>query len=297
MRFHWWLVVCLCWFVISTARSADTDKQPQNSESEDENNELDQSAGDRVETISSDIKFNSWNELYDYLKELEDEIASADEAQGEVDDEKPAIRLQLMTDGDALTLDDDGNDDNDQVVVQGTITEVIREVPAPDLSHKDEEEIEKEQPKKNKEKGRIMATEAEWNFMQDNLILQGQVFETLKNLASKDSQDDQLPKGKQQEMEIPEVDLTEDQLKGKEMYEKAKQITTLTKANRRAAHDLYQKAAELNYYPAREKVAWSQLLGSSTSLDFETARKTMEELSKLGRPDSQMVNNKYADKC
>ena len=297
MRFHWWLVVCLCWFVISTARSADTDKQPQNSESEDENNELDQSAGDRVETISSDIKFNSWNELYDYLKELEDEIASADEAQGEVDDEKPAIRLQLMTDGDALTLDDDGNDDNDQVVVQGTITEVIREVPAPDLSHKDEEEIEKEQPKKNKEKGRIMATEAEWNFMQDNLILQGQVFETLKNLASKDSQDDQLPKGKQQEMEIPEVDLTEDQLKGKEMYEKAKQITTLTKANRRAAHDLYQKASELNYYPAREKVAWSHLLGSSTSLDFETARKTMEELSKLGRPDSQMVNNKYADKC
>ena len=289
--------MCLCWFVISTARSADTDKQPQNSESEDENNELDQSAGDRVETISSDIKFNSWNELYDYLKELEDEIASADEAQGEVDDEKPAIRLQLMTDGDALTLDDDGNDDNDQVVVQGTITEVIREVPAPDLSHKDEEEIEKEQPKKNKEKGRIMATEAEWNFMQDNLILQGQVFETLKNLASKDSQDDQLPKGKQQEMEIPEVDLTEDQLKGKEMYEKAKQITTLTKANRRAAHDLYQKASELNYYPAREKVAWSHLLGSSTSLDFETARKTMEELSKLGRPDSQMVNNKYADKC
>ena len=289
--------MCLCWFVISTARSADTDKQPQNSESEDENNELDQSAGDRVETISSDIKFNSWNELYDYLKELEDEIASADEAQGEVDDEKPAIRLQLMTDGDALTLDDDGNDDNDQVVVQGTITEVIREVPAPDLSHKDEEEIEKEQPKKNKEKGRIMATDAEWNFMQDNLILQGQVFETLKNLASKDSQDDQLPKGKQQEMEIPEVDLTEDQLKGKEMYEKAKQITTLTKANRRAAHDLYQKAAELNYYPAREKVAWSHLLGSSTSLDFKTARKTMEELSKLGRPDSQMVNNKYADKC
>ena len=60
---------------------------------------------------------------------------------------------------------DDGNDDNDQVVVQGTITEVIREVPAPDLSHKDEEEIEKEQPKKNKEKGRIMATEAEWNFI------------------------------------------------------------------------------------------------------------------------------------
>ena len=44
----------------------------ENKQIEEETQEDTDAANERVETISADINFNSWSELYDYIKELEE---------------------------------------------------------------------------------------------------------------------------------------------------------------------------------------------------------------------------------
>lgn len=223
---------------------------------------------DKVETFSADINFNSWSELYDYLKEIEEATSETTE-----DAVEPAVQLQLMTDGDALTLDGENNEEGEPVIVHGTISDVIHEVPAPDLSQSkviigDEEDTQKSA------KSKIITTKADWTFIQH----------TLKTLDEKE-----MAIKSKLEDEVSDEELTEDEKKGKEIFEKGKQITTLTRANRKLAHNMFVEAAELGYIPAKERVAWSQLLGSNSLEELPIARKTFEELAELGKPDSQMV--------
>lgn len=223
---------------------------------------------DKVETFSADINFNSWSELYDYLKEIEEATSETTE-----DAVEPAVQLQLMTDGDALTLDGENNEEGEPVIVHGTISDVIHEVPAPDLSQSkviigDEEDTQKSA------KSKIITTKADWTFIQH----------TLKTLDEKE-----MAIKSKLEDEVSDEELTEDEKKGKEIFEKGKQITTLTRANRKLAHNMFVEAAELGYIPAKERVAWSQLLGSNSLEELPIARKTFEELAELGKPDSQMA--------
>lgn len=234
----------------------------------EENQDETEATTDRVETFSADINFNSWSELYDYLKEIEEATSENTE-----DAVESAVRLQLMTDGDALTLDGENNEEGEPVIVHGTISDVIHEVPAPDLSQSkvligDEEDAQKS------DKSKIITTKADWTFIQH----------TLKTLDEKETSVAPNP-----EDEAFDEDLTEEERKGKEIFEKGKQITTLTRANRKLAHNMFVEAAELGYIPAKERVAWSQLLGSNSLEELPIARKTFEELADLGKPDSQTV--------
>ena len=241
----------------------------------------DRSAADQIET-ASEIE---WNELQEYLEER---LAGVFQAEGNFD-ERPTIQLQFMADGDSsLSLEDDDSDqmndddnnsnNNNEVVVQGTISEI----PAPDSNGGEQ--------KDRAERDRIVATETDWTFIQDNLNLQGQGFSFLRTLTEAQTEDDATAAASSRP-EPPEEQLTEDEVKGKELYDKARQMTTLTRSNRQSAYNLYVRAAEFGYLPAKERVAWAKLLGSSTRMDLESARKTFQELSQLGRPDSQMVTH------
>ena len=235
---------------------------------------------ERVETISADINFNSWSELYDYIKELEEATTGQELEEGE--DRGATLRLELMTDGDALTLEGNNNNNNQQderegVVVHGTISDVIREVPAPDLSIKKEmligdEDVKAQEP----DRPQIVATEADWTFIQD----------TLKKI---DNQETILAKRAKDEAESMEEELTEEEKKGKEIFDKAKQMRASTRSNRKQAHNLYVEAAQHGYIPAKEKVAWFNLLSATTEEKLIEARKSFDELVPLGRSDSQMV--------
>lgn len=291
MRFkHCCVILAAAFLIVASAQDKYNNKRPSPSDAEEEetnsayqgeqteDDSLLSSDDERVETISADINFNSWSELYDYLKEIEE--ATKDEEPNE----ERSIRLELMTDGDAHTRESEERE-SDPVVVHGTIGEVIREVPAPDLS---QEEIvigeDGDEKGAKAARPRIVATEADWTFIQD----------TLKKLDNKDTV---LAKRAKMEEVMEDGELTEEEAKGKELYQKAKQITTLTKANRKQAHALFIEAANLGYIPAKEKVAWYQLLGSGSVEDLTAARKAFEELVPLGRPDSQMVINSTFLKC
>lgn len=242
--------------------------------------EADTSNDERVETISADINFNSWSELYDYIKELEEATTGQELEEGE--DRGDTLRLELMTDGDALTLEGNDNNNNQQderegVVVHGTISDVIREVPAPDLSIKKEmligdEDVKAQEP----DRPQIVATEADWTFIQD----------TLKKI---DNQETILAKRAKDEAESMEEELTEEEKKGKEIFDKAKQMRASTRSNRKQAHNLYVEAAQHGYIPAKEKVAWFNLLSATTEEKLIEARKSFDELVPLGRSDSQMA--------
>lgn len=273
MRFRYWIVAVALFAFVAANKEADdeeNDAQFENAAAKaPEEADVD---SDKVGTISADLKFNSWSELYDYLKEIEEAVA-ADEAE---DNEEGGIRLQLMTDGDALTLEGDNEEEREPVVVQPTIGDVIREVPAPDLTQQDILAGEEEEAPPKSDKPRIVATETDWTFIQD----------TLMKLDNKETS--QAKKAKY-EIDSADEELTEDEKKGKAIYDKAKQITTVNRANRFQARQMFQEAAELGYKPAREHMAWSQLLGSAKEEDLIAARKVFEELADLGRPDSQMV--------
>lgn len=273
MWFKYWIIaLAICSLVVAKEdgkRNEGTGTDDDNNV--EENQEESDPTTDRVETFSADINFNSWSELYDYLKEIEE--ATNEDIEETADS---GVRLQLMTDGDALTLEGDNNEEGDPVVVHGTIGDVIREVPAPDLSQSkvlvgDEEGVQKS------EKPQIITTKADWTFIQD----------TLKKLDEKEA----LATSKSKQLEEFDEELTENERKGKEIFEKGKQVTTLTRTNRKIAYNMFVEASELGYIPAKEQVAWSQLLGSNSIEDIPIARKTFEELSNLGKPDSQTVGS------
>lgn len=273
MWFRYWIIIfTICSLV--TAKEVDkpvveseTDSKVSN---EEENQDEVDPTTEKVETFSADINFNSWSELYDYLKEIEEATSEDDEETVE-----PGVRLQLMTDGDALTLEGDNNEEGDPVVVHGTISDVIQEVPAPDLSQ-NEVIIGDEDGAQKSDKPRIITTKADWTFIQH----------TLKKLDEKEA----LVTTKSKQDEESDEELTEDERKGKEIFEKSKQITTLTRANRKLVYNMFVEAAELGYIPAKEQVAWSQLLGSNSIEELPIAKKSFEELANIGRPDSQMVD-------
>jgi len=258
------ILIFLVLGVLATFAQQEVTKDAKNEQEEDDPDtspaiNLSPDEEERVETVSADINFNSWSELYDYLKEIEE--ATKEDELGE----ERTIKLELMADG-----DDAGEAAREPVVVHGTIGDVIREVPAPNLAEDGEERPRATRP-------RIVATEADWTFIQD----------TLKKLDNKETV--LSKRARQDAVEMDEGELSEEEAKGKELYEKAKQIPSLTRANRREAHKLFVEAAKLGYVPAKEKVAWFQLLSAGTQEDLEAARKAFDELVPLGRPDSQMV--------
>ena len=53
---------------------------------------------------------------------------------------------------------------------------------------------------------------------------------------------------------------------------------------------MFAEAAQHGYIPAKEKVAWYNILSSTTEEELIEARKAFEELVPLGRSDSQMVS-------
>ena len=278
MWLKFWIIVLVIGSLViaeegdKIAEETGSDIEATGDESQDES----EATTDRVETFSADINFNSWSELYDYLKEIEEATSENTE-----DAVESAVRLQLMTDGDALTLDGENNEEGEPVIVHGTISDVIHEVPSPDLSQSkvligDEEDAQKS------DKSKIITTKADWTFIQH----------TLKTLDEKETSVMPNP-----EDEALDEDLTEEERKGKEIFEKGKQITTLTRANRKLAHNMFVEAAELGYIPAKERVAWSQLLSSNSLEDLPIARKTFEELADLGKPDSQTVYIFFALPC
>ena len=274
MRLYYCLTLFVC---VSFVIAIEQDKKQKDHYDEEEDysenpDGLDLMTG-KVETVSPGLDFNSFSELYDYLKEAEESDNGAhDEDQI---DQAQNIRLVLMTDGDTLTLDSDSSEENTPTV-QGTIDEMTKESPELDLMQngvlvgEDEQLGDADQPK-------IMATEADWTFIQD----------TLKKLDQKESL---LAKLVNYETHDAEPELSENERRGKEIYEKAQQITTVTRTNKKLAHNLYLDAAQLGYIPAKEKVAWFQLLGSASLLELDAAKKSFEELMPYGQPETQMVN-------
>lgn len=272
MRFRYWIITAAFIALVSAKETSNSDDEndAKIERTAEETLEENESGQEKVGTISADLKFNSWRELYDYLKEIEEEVG-ADEGE----DVEGGIQLQLMTDGDALTLEGDNNEGDNPVIVEPTISDVIREVPAPDLTREELLAGDEEVPQKT-DKPRIVATETDWTFIQDTLM-------------KLDNKETTQAKRAKYETEPADQELTEDEKKGKAIYQKAKQITTVNRANRRQAYQMFSEAAELGYTPAREQVAWLQLLGSQKQDELMGARKVFEELAELGRPNSQMV--------
>jgi len=273
MRLYYCLALIVC---VSLVIATEPEKKPKELYDEEEEysenpESLDLMAG-KVETVSPSLDFNSFSELYDYLKEAEE---SDDGSQNEDHIEQTQnIRLVLMTDGDTITLDSDSNEENTPTV-QGTIDEMTKESPELDLMQNGVLVGEEDQPG-DPDQPRIMATEADWTFIQD----------TLKKLDQKESL---LAKLVKYETHDAEPELSENERKGREIYEKAQQITTATRTNKKLAHSLYLDAAQLGYIPAKEKVAWFQLLGSASFPELDEAKKSFEELIPHGQPETQMA--------
>jgi len=273
MRLYYCLALIVCVSLVIATEPGKKPKELYDEEEEySENPEsLDLMAG-KVETVSPSLDFNSFSELYDYLKEAEE---SDDGSQNEDHIEQTQnIRLVLMTDGDTITLDSDSNEENTPTV-QGTIDEMTKESPELDLMQNGVLVGEEDQPG-DPDQPRIMATEADWTFIQD----------TLKKLDQKESL---LAKLVKYETHDAEQELSENERKGREIYEKVQQITTATRTNKKLAHSLYLDAAQLGYIPAKEKVAWFQLLGSASFPELDEAKKSFEELIPHGQPETQMA--------
>lgn len=273
MRLYYWLAVFVCVSLV-TATEAEKEQEEDYEEKEEYSKHPEgvDLMEEKVETVSPGLDFNSFSELYNYLKEAEE----SDDGSHDEDhiDQAQNIRLVLMTDGDTLTLENDSNEENTPTV-QGTIDEMTKESPELDLMQNGVLVGEEDQPG-DADQPRIMATEADWTFIQD----------TLKKLDQKESL---LAKLVKYETHDEEPELSENERKGKEIYEKAQQITTSTRTNKKLAHSLYLDAAQLGYIPAKEKVAWFQLLGSSSLLELDEAKKSFEDLIPHGQPETQMA--------
>ena len=174
MRLYYWLAVFVCVSLV-TATEAEKEQEEDYEEKEEYSKHPEgvDLMEEKVETVSPGLDFNSFSELYDYLKEAEE----SDDGSHDEDhiDQAQNIRLVLMTDGDTLTLENDSNEENTPTV-QGTIDEMTKESPELDLMQNGVLVGEEDQPG-DADQPRIMATEADWTFIQD----------TLKKLDQKES--------------------------------------------------------------------------------------------------------------
>jgi len=275
MRYYYFVALCVCASVVIVSTSRDKEEQQNGHyEEKDEEEEVEDYLGmDKVETVGPGLDFNSFSELYDYLKEAEENdngIRSREDEDSA--DQTQKIRLVLMTDGDAL--DGNGNDEN-VPSVQGTINDVRKEASGIDLMKEgvilgDERQQQAAQPP------RIVTTESDWTFIQD----------TLKKLDQKESM---LAKLVKYEAHDTEPELSDEERRGKEIYESARQINLVTRSNKKMAHALYLEASKLGYIPAKEIIAWMQLLGSSSPHQLDAARKSFEALLPFAQPETQMA--------
>lgn len=90
--------------------------------------------------------------------------------------------------------------------------------------------------------------------------------------------------------EMPEAVQTKAELELERIYEAAMKILNRTRSDKTEGFAMLKQAAEKGHAKSRAKVAWAQLLGSYTEMDFEEAKKTFLELADDGLPDAHMVS-------
>lgn len=191
----------------------------------------DDSQEDAVGTGTEEIKINSWNELYKYLKEIQEEMAAV-ENEGEVGD-GAELRLEVVADG-------------ERAVLQGSIGDVVATAEAAAAAAGAGDDGQPRTVRCDREFGnilrflistialfRIEATEADWTFLQDNMVLQGRA-ESSSGLSESSPE----PSGAGR---VDEKQLTEDERLGKELYDKATRALGQTRSQRRAALDLFEQ--------------------------------------------------------
>lgn len=89
---------------------------------------------------------------------------------------------------------------------------------------------------------------------------------------------------------MPEAVQTKEEMELERIYEAAMKILNRTRSDKTEGFALLKQAADKGHAKSRAKVAWAQLLGSYTEMDFEQAKKTFVELAEDGLPDAHMVS-------
>lgn len=91
--------------------------------------------------------------------------------------------------------------------------------------------------------------------------------------------------------EVAEVVLTQTEIELDRIYEAAMKILNRTRSDKSEGFALLRKAAEKGHAKSRAKIAWAQLLGTYTDMNFDEAKQTFLELAEEGLPDAHMVSS------
>lgn len=91
--------------------------------------------------------------------------------------------------------------------------------------------------------------------------------------------------------EVPVLVQTQAELELERIYEAAMKILNRTRSDKTEGFALLKKAADKGHAKSRAKIAWAQLLGTHTEIDFDEAKTTFIELAEDGLPDAHMVSS------
>lgn len=91
--------------------------------------------------------------------------------------------------------------------------------------------------------------------------------------------------------DVPETVQTQEDLELEGIYEAAMKILNRTRSDKSEGFALLRQAADRGHAKSRAKIAWAQLLGSHTDMNFDEAKKTFVELAEDGLPDAHMVSS------
>ncbi|XP_023309351.2 protein sel-1 homolog 1 [Lucilia cuprina] len=116
-----------------------------------------------------------------------------------------------------------------------------------------------------------------------NKLLQLAIFERLWNeeMVRKKLQE-QIETIEAKREPVEAVDPTQEEIEAQSMYERAMEIFNGANPNKRVAHTLLRKAAEMKNSQARSTLAWLRIFEQETEYDLSYAAKEFEELAKEG---------------
>lgn len=114
----------------------------------------------------------------------------------------------------------------------------------------------------------------------------------LKNIIIDDEEDipeEQLPSPP----EIPERELTTEEIEGKTIYESASAVLNKTRPDKNHGYQLLMEAAKKGNTDAKGLVAWGLVFGNPLPQDLATAKDMFQELADVGNPDGHTGLGKF----
>lgn len=114
----------------------------------------------------------------------------------------------------------------------------------------------------------------------------------LKNVVIDDEEDiseEQLPSPP----EVPEPELTTDDIEGKSIYESATAVLNKTRPDKLYGFQLLMEATKKGNADAKALVAWGLLFGSPLQQDLATAKELFQELADMGNADGHTGLGKF----